>query len=1373
SQNVALVNITWYKFGVYNASYDNYTTLSANIIKKGDLWNYILQVFDGMNYSLPINSSIITILNSLPEITSLGFEDATPTTMVALDATWSYWDYDGDTEDKPAAILEWYRNGIHITGFDNTTLIPAVNTSKNQFWFYKLWVYDGTNYSLLSSSESIQIINTAPIVVSLPLPTNVTRLNGLILSEDLFVSAFQDDDGDSVEIAEIYWYKDTILQGTLNGSFTIQGSLLTKGENWTYAIRPYDGTAFGLIYTSTNITVSNTAPSVISAVLSPSQAKTTDNLEVVINEVFDLDSDPLGPYSILWYKGMVDLQSDFNNFTILPSANTTKGEIWRFEIRVYDGTNWSVPYSSNLVTILNTKPMITNVTLWGGTSTYENLTLTYDFYDVDDDLESGTTITWRYTPGGTGGGYYGLKEINASETKAGQLWWVEILPNDGFQQGDLYFSLNYGITILIGNTAPTINQSDITIKGEFNGTEYSDESFGTIFNLNLRYNASDIDGEEGVSSYGLNLVDGFALGSEYRWYRNRSGLVTLISVLNDQTTVPFYYTEKDDLWWVQVRPRDIYGDFGKAMNSTPIVIGNSYPFVQGFSWLTLNPTMNDNLAFTFDYFDWDDDPVNISQTLVIIQIDETSGGTILKNGTVMSIDLKFDIASNRYYYTITVSLTAGDYHKNDNISVIIRPFDGTNWASENYTSSIISIINSLPLVTGLTLQPVTNENNLSLDWNYFDFDLDPQINDNNIIIWYKNGVEQPIYNSMSAIPLGDISNGDLWRVELQVFDGSNYSVVYSVDIVTKQLSIAYKFDPQTSQVDPDWTLDSREFYVEDENITISYHFSQDDDVIGWSITWFVDSGNGTSLDAKSLYPDFPVNTYTVPHQYTHPGEYWYCEITPFDGIYWWGTIQSREIYIQSRPSIHTDPQEVILALNDTEGHYNLTISATDLLNNIVAVEFTFNDTTIIASDGVQITDDIWTSELHIPEEAFESYLNSVLLGQIKVITTANYNDVSFNIYSILRFNITIEDTAAPRVLDAFFVPNEDVNPTNLTFYAHIQEFGAGVSEINLQYYFESVDNSGHGGSAAFSNQNQINSWLNAQMIFYNITTYQGEAIQVYRITVPFNQDSTSWKVIYRVSTSDNAGNINPLAFDILTRDPNRVDRDIVFFTPPGINPTLVLIIVGVTLLFAFVGSIVYVKFIRKPEIVGLDKELVLRSISEIDNSEARDSLDSHTIGIVISFFDQRHGPIPIIVIPEILRDNFPKLVELSDRSFSGTGFSDNFDTEISSSYDFVLAQGIRSKVMSFGFALDRPNARGGQENLTANILIHSELFPLVNQFLDEIQERVHTIHGFMNSEDSEKENIRNQVFELRKYVSLIILSYERIYGTTELISVED
>jgi hypothetical protein len=181
---------------------------------------------------------------------------------------------------------------------------------------------------------------------------------------------------------------------------------------------------------------------------------------------------------------------------------------------------------------------------------------------------------------------------------------------------------------------------------------------------------------------------------------------------------------------------------------------------------------------------------------------------------------------------------------------------------------------------------------------------------------------------------------------------------------------------------------------------------------------------------------------------------------------------------------------------------------------------------------------------------------------------------------------------------------------------------------------------------------------------------------------------------------------------------------------------------------------------------------VLNNLSKVSEAEVASSLDSHTLGTIISFFDQRHGPIPIIVVPEILKDNFTKLVELSDRSFSGTGFADDFISEISSSYDFVIAQGLRTSVMSFGYALERPQARGGKENITLNILIHQDVFDLVNQFLDKIQVKVHQIHLLMDKSPSEKEQIHAAVSGVREYVSQIILSYQTLYGTTELVEEE-
>ena len=62
----------------------------------------------------------------------------------------------------------------------------------------------------------------------------------------------------------------------------------------------------------------------------------------------------------------------------------------------------------------------------GGGTTSENLTLSYEFYDIDGDPSDGTTITWRYIDIETGSGIHiNLLEIPAGYTRAGQRWWVE------------------------------------------------------------------------------------------------------------------------------------------------------------------------------------------------------------------------------------------------------------------------------------------------------------------------------------------------------------------------------------------------------------------------------------------------------------------------------------------------------------------------------------------------------------------------------------------------------------------------------------------------------------------------------------------------------------------------------------------------------------------------------------------------------------------------------------------------------------------------------------------------------------------------------------------------------------------------------------
>ncbi|UCG00673.1 MAG: hypothetical protein JSW11_13765, partial [Candidatus Heimdallarchaeota archaeon] len=420
---------------------------------------------------------------------------------------------------------------------------------------------------------------------------------------------------------------------------------------------------------------------------------------------------------------------------------------------------------------------------------------------------------------------------------------------------------------------------------------------------------------------------------------------------------------------------------------------------------------------------------------------------------------------------------------------------------------------------------------------------------------------------------------------------------------------------------------------------------------------------------------------------------------------------------------------------------------------------------------------LWNLHYQIPIEKLEKYLETTVVIVVKAIATVEYNSSEnlrqYDIISQVTFNLTVKDLTPPRVKKELtrYKLDDPSNPTEIAFYTGILEYGSDITDVSIYYYFREASNEttqSLAGLGSSISQEEAELYRKASMVYHNTTT---DGVPIYKVTVPFDHNGTSRDILYYIVTTDSAGN-SGIAYDILD-DPDRISETRFNYISAGIEPTFVLLIVGITIFVAIFGSVVYVKFIRKPELVGLDKELVLDKIADISEAEVMASLDSHTIGVVVSFFDQRHGPIPIIVIPEILKDNFSKLVDLSDRSFSGTGFCDDFDTEIPSSYDFVLARGLRTSVLSFGYALERPTARGGQENLTCNILVHQELFPLVESFKEEIKGKIHAIHKLMDNEDSDKNKIRSKVFKLRQLVSSIVLSYEKIYGTTELITEEN
>jgi hypothetical protein len=1429
--------VIWYVNGIENTTLANKTMIEAGNTTKGDQWYFTVQAYDGEGLSSVISLvTNVTILNTAPIVNNL-IITTNPTTLDDLTADWDYFDIDNDPRDDASARINWFKNGENQTALANQKTVGATNTSKNLVWWFTVQVFDGENYSILTyESAHIYIQNSVPYISSaLPLPTNPTKANGLVLNLSSIIDALYDPDpSDDIEVVRIRWYKEGILQSTLNDSSIVPGARLTKGETWNYSIVPFDGVDYGLVCVSAEIVILNSKPTIINTYFTETTVYTINNL-VISFQAEDVDGDNITISGVRWSRWEFPswvLNDTYDDYVSLPATATTKGESWKFRLEVSDGTESSLwREAAKEADIINSKPRIDpfSITLTGGSTTSDPLQVTYAWYDDDpEDSNTQTIITWENS------GVY-IEDtysttLSADETTAGEKWWVTITPYDGEEYGDYVNSKRYGISTIIGNTPPSLAPENIEINGEFNGTEYQGTSFGTVFNLNLHYTASDLDGDQGVPAYGLSIVDGFASGSEYRWYRNRSGVVTLFPASNDEITVPFYYTQKGDIWWIQVRPRDFYGDFGAPQNSSQITIGNTAPQIVELHWFRFTYYTTNNLIFDYTFFDYDIEDIqqgtfirwyqngtylpgfdnntviasqftkkgeiwyaNISifdgesysswyplQSITIQNSPPTVTGIFLTpdspNATQPLITTwTFDDADNdsenqvaaliQWYRngilvdSLTNSQTVPSTLTNREESwyFTVQVTDGYDYSLTIYHSNAITIINSAPTALDLQINDGSTDiyttDDLLLSWNFTDTDvLDIEDRPSALILWYLNGSEQSVFRNDTEIPATYVVKGQQWIVSIKVCDdGGLWSEFLNSSLVVIKNSV------------PTITIDVTahpEFIIEDDSLEINSSFYS-----------YTDEDGDKDQPVIALYCNGVLmhqDIWVILANDTVPGDIWYYTIQPFDGTDFGVELTSPEINIESRPVIHSF---VATALPDTEGHYELEINVTDTHNEIKQVEFLLTlNTTYELSPFVITSPKSPGSALWLLDYTLVTYyyLNTPTTVTITVVTEVTYT-ITYEIHLIQTFNVTLEDEAPPRVLNAYFEKNDELNPTNLTFYAEVQDFGSGIAEVILYYYFRPSDELNQtGGNGAALLQDGLD-WLDASMTV-QVTNETGQFI-LYMVTVDFIHENSNLEIIYLISTEDEAGNNNPAAFDI--RDfPERIEDQKFVYQSPGL-PEWVLLVAGLAVFVIFVGSIVYVKFIRKPELVGLDKELVMAKISDITDAEVMESLDAHTIGVIVSFFDQRHGPIPIIIVPEILKDNFNKLVDLSDRSFSGTGFCDGFDNEIPSSYDFVLALGIRTSVMSFGFALERPDSRGGQENLTCNIIIHQDVFPLVQSFQKEIQRKIHAIHVRMDKNPSEKDKIRKEIFELRKFVSSIILSYDEIYGTIKLLEEEE
>lgn len=514
-------------------------TVPSSDTTRGQVWEVTVTPNDGYGDGDTATASV-TIDNALPTVDSAPVLTPDPAyeadTLTCTHGATS--DADGDTV---TSATSWYVN--------STTVAATSTTLSNSFFAKGDSVYceqtpnDGYGDGASASSNIVVISNTAPEVSNVAISPDP----GYAADTLTCTWTFTDDDGDS-DASTVEWQ--------VNGSVVGTGSTLTGGfvhtDTVTCTVTPNDGTDAGTAGSDT-LTVSNTAPVLSSASVTPTTAVTGDTLTCTPGSATDDDGETIG-YSYNWLLNGV---SAGVTSSTLSASYTAKGDNVACEVTPTDGTDSGATVTSNTVTIGNTPPVMTSVSLSPSSpGTEDTITATVNASDVDGD-----TITYSYdwyvsstfVATTTTGSLSGIVYFDRGDTVE-----VDVTPNDGTDDGSPMSSS----ALTVVNTPPEAPELEF---------DPSDPGAGVDAIV------CDID----TASYD---ADGDAVTYTFTWTADGAAYPSAVSGATGPTTstytndtIPAADTDLALDWVCTVTPTDSYGDTGTAESALVTVLDVTDP----------------------------------------------------------------------------------------------------------------------------------------------------------------------------------------------------------------------------------------------------------------------------------------------------------------------------------------------------------------------------------------------------------------------------------------------------------------------------------------------------------------------------------------------------------------------------------------------------------------------------------------------------------------------------------------------------------------------------------------------------------------------------------------------------------------------------
>ena len=632
--NAGAIYFQWYLngtniFNQTNLSIANgtnvFSSLNGNNFSRSDRINLSVYADDGTANSTLLWSNNITIQNTNPVVTAMAIIPTTAYTndTLSINTTFSDLDTDGGT-----IYIQWYLNGTNIFNqtngsIENSTIVFG-NLSSNNFSAgdrinASVYADDGISNSSMQWSNLIMIQNTAPIITAPGITPAIAYTNDTLTTN----ITYTDLDLHSGTVFLQWYVNNTNVFNQTNASISngtvIVGSLnrfnFSRDDLVNVSVYADDGTVNSTLRWSNTVTIlqANTAPSITTPVITPNIAYKNDTLQG--NVTYTDNESNTGTIFFRWYVNNSNVfnqtNNSINNNTIIVSslnnANFSRGSTINLSVYADDGTTNSTLLWSNNITIQNTVPALTAISITP-TTVYTNDTLSINTTYSDLDIDGGTIyIQWylngtnifNQTNGSIANSTIVFGNLSGNNFSAGDRINASVYADDGIGNS----STQWSNQITIQNTAPITTNPVITP-----AIAYTNDTLS----INTTYMDSDGNG-----------------GTIYvQWYRNNTNIFNQTNTSIANATLIIASLTSNNFSRTDQVNASVYA-FDGGLNSSiawsnTINISNTPPqFNQSLTAQAV--TVGNSLSYQISCSDIDNDSMSYSDNTSLFDINQSTG----------------------------------------------------------------------------------------------------------------------------------------------------------------------------------------------------------------------------------------------------------------------------------------------------------------------------------------------------------------------------------------------------------------------------------------------------------------------------------------------------------------------------------------------------------------------------------------------------------------------------------------------------------------------------------------------------------------------------------------------------------------------------